>query len=566
MTTKNNIIAKPSVEKLKVLNKELSNHINDSTEDLLKTTNQWSWWYTIRSQSVLKVVHHSRALLYGKLQFLKHDFEKLVVLYGEYAKKHMRLTSVEGDDKMLDIEIQHQEIVAQTDLHRTFSEVSSTYVAGNKAKETMLVSDSELNITEAECVKSDDYLHAVKNSVSEVKTYPEKPNLEFSQPEVSEAETIAPTEIPQEKISVESEVYTPTRVKPRQVIYTKEGDAPDYYVAEEQLEEAMYASGENYASQYSNPSLENSESLHLSTTSEKALKQPTYNQNILGHIGLDKVIWIAGVYVIAMGGEILIFSAIFSIVFNFDAVKSMVAGLAPLLLSFGIGYASYGVILNFTKSNNRLSRKLFSSRIMIIALFAGLGYAFCMGLLYKNTLDQDEIYGQMAIQKEELYRYNSDIIDENMSEEEKNETIRENGEKISETNTKLTELQTGWVPTVAKLTVAFSSLIFLLFSGLVFGVFILFLSAYKLQKKMAKIQEKLPRIEAEFYSQKNVIREVDNLSNRILSLLGQKRFIEKLLAGDSTRDILYTPPAKEEPKPNFSSNGKYHPEEFNINN
>ena len=153
-----------------------------------------------------------------------------------------------------------------------------------------------------------------------------------------------------------------------------------------------------------------------------------------------------------------------------------------------------------------------------------------------------------------------------MSQEEREATIKEKGEKLNETNVKLIELQEGPMATIANITIAFSSLIFLLFSGITFGVFILFLSSYKLQKAIKKIENRLSNIEAEFYAQKNVISEVDNLSHRILRLLGQKRFVEKLLVSDETKDILYTPPAKEEVKTTFSTNGKYHhSEHFNTN-
>ena len=74
---------------------------------------------------------------------------------------------------------------------------------------------------------------------------------------------------------------------------------------------------------------------------------------------------------------------------------------------------------------------------------------------------------------------------------------------------------------------------------------------------MKKIENRLPRIEAEFYSQRYVITQVDVLSNRILNWMGQKRFVEKLLAGDSTKDILY-PQTKKENTVTFSTNGKLH--------
>lgn len=563
MDTKNQNIVKPSKGKLEVIKKDLNEKISDSTEDLLRLVTFWSWWMTLRSsQSILKILHQSRAVLLGKLEFLRQDFEKNVVLFKQLSQNFMRLTSVAGEDKMLDIQAEKQEVVAKSELGRTYSVHAHDYITGNYTKAKFLQSDSEINFSEAESIKSDNYLQAVKNLDLEVKTYPAKPELEFSELTALQTQAVA-SEVPQEQALVDkSNVQTPMRSQPKQVIYTMVGDAPDYYTAEEQFEEAMYASGENYASQYTNPSKANAESMQLSTTSKEALKQPTYNQNILGHIGLDKVVWVAFVYFIAIAGEVLIFASIFGLVFNFSPIKSMVTGLAPLLLSFGIGIALFGTILNFIKNNNSIIKKLFSSRFMAIAMIIALLYAGSMGLLYKNTLDQDELLGQMTMQKQEFYEYSPDLIDEDMTKEEREAKIKENGEKIGETNTKLVELQDGTMATVAKLTIAFSSLIFLLFSGITFGVFILFLSAYKIQKAMRRIENRLPNIEAEFYAQKNVITEVDNLSHRILRLLGQKRFVEKLLAGDETKEILYTPPAKEEPKPTFSTNGKYHSSEL----
>ncbi|MET3539062.1 MFS transporter [Chryseobacterium limigenitum] len=569
METHNQKIIKPSKEKMEVIKKDLNEKISDSTEDLLRLVVFWSWWMKFLSnQSILKILHQSRALLNGKLQFLKQDFEKNVVQFKQLTQNFMRLTSVTGDDKILDIAGEKQEVQAKSDLARTYSQEVHDHIAGNIAKSKILQSDSEINFSEAESIKSQNYIQAVKKSDLEIKIYPSKPELDFAELTQLQTETVASTEIPQEQVSVEKEQVSPAVYsKPKQVIYTQVGSAPDFYTAEAQFEETLLASGENYALQYSNPTKENAESVNLSNTSKDALKQPTYNQNILSFIGLDKVIWVALVYFIAIAGEILIFSAIFSVVYNFDPVKSFVAGLCPTLLSFGIGYALYGNILHFTKNNNQIARKLFSSVFMTIAMILALTYAASMGLLYKNTLDQDELYGQMTMQKQELYEYNPEILDEDMTAEERDKTIRENGTKVDEINTKLVHLQEGPMATIGKLTIAFSSLIFLLFSGICFGIFILFLSSYKLQKAIRRIQNRLPRIEAEFHSQKNVIMELDNLSNRILHLLGQKRFVEKLLAGDETKDILYTPPAKEEPKPTFSSNGTYHhSEEINSNN
>ena len=84
-------ILTPHPEKLAFLNKDLATKISDSTEDLLKTSNQWTWWNSIRSQSVLKVIHQSRALLYGKLYFLKEEFDTSTLHYKILTKKEITL-------------------------------------------------------------------------------------------------------------------------------------------------------------------------------------------------------------------------------------------------------------------------------------------------------------------------------------------------------------------------------------------------------------------------------------------------------------------------------------------
>ncbi|HCQ12420.1 hypothetical protein [Flavobacterium sp.] len=552
-------IITPHPEKLEFLGKDLTTKINESTEDLLKTTNQWTWWYSIRSQSALKVLHQSRSLLYGKLYFLKEEFEKNVLHYGKLTKKFMRLSSIEGNDSIIDIEEQKQQIEVRTELNRIYSAQQTDYIAGNESRKAMLVSDSQLHINEAEHIKSKDYLDAVKNATTETKTYPQifEPNFEEynSSQEISSQNDIELAVVPKTNITPND----PQKSK-SQVIYTQAGSAPDYFVVEAQLDECLTSAGENFAVQFSNPTTENVKNVMLSTTSKEALKQTTYKQNILSHIDFQKIVWASLVYCIALAGEVLIFSAIFGLVFNFSTTKSIITGTAPALISFVLGFSLYGTILNYIKGNNQIAVKIIrSSRLMLLTVILGLLYAFCMGLLYKNSLDQDDLRSQVNTLTEEQYVFDEDVVNDDMTKEEREQAIRENGTKINEVNTKLIKMQDGPMATVIKLTVACSSLIFLLFSGIMFGILLLFLSAYKTNKALKAIENQLPRIEAEFYAQKNVISEVNSLSNRILNWMGQKRFIEKLMAGDSTKEILYPQSTKEntvtfQPMENYTPN------------
>ena len=548
----NMTIKTPHPEKLHFLNKDLTSKINESTEDLLKTTNQWTWWYSIRSQSALKVLHQSRGLLYGKLCFLKEEFEKSTLLYQSYTKKFMRLTSIDGDDKMLDIEVQKEEIEARTELHRSFAELQEDYIVGNEAKSNMLVSDSTLNLNEAEHQKSSDYLDAVRNPTSEVKTYPEKPEITFEKTNPLSLETTVNNKPTVEKNDIEPIQES----KPKQAIKTQVGSAPDYFVSEAQLEECLEMAGENYASQFSNPTTQSATTVALSTTSKEVLKQSSYKQNILAHAAsIDKIIWVVVVYCIVILGEIFIFSTIYETSFNFSKLKSIITGSAPLLISFVLGFGLYGTILNFVRSNNQIAVKVIrSSRFMLGALILGLCYAMCMGFLYMKSLEKDDLRKQISMLTQEQYAYSDDS--EGMFQEEKQHALEENATKINKATAKLEALQGN---TMATIVVSVSSLIFLLFSGIMFGILLLFLSAYKTQRAMKAIENRLPRIEAEFYSQKNVIEEVNTLSSRILNWMGQKRFIEKLLAGDSTRDTLFLQPNKNA-VPTFSTNGIHHNE------
>lgn len=553
-------IITPHPEKLEFLNKDLTKKINESTEDLLKMSNQWTWWYSIRSQSVLKVLHQTRALLYGKYYFLKEEYEKSSLLYQSLTKKNMRLTSIDGDDKMLEIEVQKEEIEARTELHRSFAERQEVYIAGNEAKSNMLVSDSALNFNEAEYVKSSDYLDAVKNSNIQARSYPSKPEVTFEKATNLPYQTISKDSISQEPVLVKDTTTLIEESKQKQVIHTKVGSAPDYYIAEEQLQECLESAGENYVSKFSNPTIESTKSVTLSTTSKEVLRQPSYKQNILAHVSFDKVVWAIVVYCIVILGEVFIFSTIYETSFNFSKVKSIITGSAPLLISFVLGFALYGTILNYVRSNNQIALRLVrSSRFMLGAVILGLCYAMCMGFLYMKSLEKDDLRKQISMLTQEQYAYSDDSDD--MSKEEKQQAIQENASKIKTATAKLEALQGN---TMATIVVSVSSLIFLLFSGIMFGVLLLFLSAYKTSKAMRKLENRLPRIEAEFYSQENVIIEVDTLSNRILNWMGQKRFIEKLLAGDSTRDILFVEPDSKT-IPSFSTNGVHHLENINSN-
>lgn len=549
------VIKTPNPEKLEFLNKDLTKKINESTEDLLKMTNQWSWWYSMHSQSVLKVLHQSRALLFGKYCFLKEEFEKSTLLYKSCTKKFMRLTSIDGDDTMLEIEVQKEEIEARSELHRSFVDRQEDYIAGNKAKSNMLASDSALNFNEAEYVKTTDYLEAVKNSNAQAKSYPSKPEVSFEQAMNSPFEQTEKNNAVQEA-TITNETISPVQEsKSKQVIHTQVGSAPDYFVSEAQLEECLEMAGENYVSKLSNPTVQNAKSVTLSTTSKEVLKQPSYKQNILSHVSLDKIIWAVVVYCIVILGEIFIFSTIYETSFNFSKVKSIITGSAPLLISFVLGFGLYGTILNYVRSNNQIAVKVIrSSRFMLGAVILGLCYAMCMGFLYMKSLEKDDLRKQISMLTQEQYAYSDDS--EGMSQKEKQHALEENAKKIKKANTKLDALQGN---TMATIVVSVSSLIFLLFSGIMFGVLLLFLSAFKTQRAMKKIENRLPRVEAEFYSQKNVITEVDILSNRILNWMGQKRFIEKLLAGDSTRDTLFVQPNKNA-VPSFSTNGIHHNE------
>ena len=222
-----NVIKTPHPEKLEFLNKDLTKKINESTEDLLKMSNQWTWWYSIRSQSVLKVLHQTQALLFAKYNFLKDEFDACTLHYGNLTKRFMRLTSIDGDDKMLEIEEQKQQIEARTELHRSFAQHQEYYIAGNEAKSNMLVSDSLLNVNQAEHEKSNHYLDAVRDSSTEVKTYPPKPELNFEEHHSSETLTPQKSSDPVDVPIKTNTSETVQKTKAQQVIYTQVGSAPD---------------------------------------------------------------------------------------------------------------------------------------------------------------------------------------------------------------------------------------------------------------------------------------------------------------------------------------------------
>jgi len=527
--------------KLHLMEAHYTESINDMTEDFIKASNASNWWNKILPvKTISKILRQSFITSISKAEYLHKNFERIVPSYRSLTKKYRELTSVIEEDSILEMEREQEKLCSKANLHETYTKVEDTYITGNQSKQRMLQSDADVNINTGEYQKSDDYLQNVYKADTELITYdyPERVTLDFSEFASKNSVTNNSEETVETKKESQDTKEHSTETLNTPIIKTYKGDAPDYYVAEQQLKEVVDAYGIQYAESHKSPQVEKVQELQLSTTTKEVIDQSDYQQNILGYVTKGKVLWAGAVYLLSVLGELLIFTNILGYVFNFAPPKSWISGSSALLISFIIGFGLYGLILHFIKNNNHLAVKLFnSSRLMAIAIGLSLIYTTCMGLLFNNQQQVEEIQGQMMQQ----YLIDPSELDEDMSEAERNRILEEKGTKIGNLQTQITHKRGGIMGLLTAITIALSSGIFMLLSGIMFSVLLLFASAHKMRQKKVKLEEEIANTEAEFYSSIHAINELHNHSTRIYRHIGAREFIRQLIAGGSPKEVIYSP-------------------------
>lgn len=530
-------------QKLHVTKEHLTEIITDQTEDYARSVGIVHRFNPFYPKNILRFFKKSHTVLFGSLISIKNTFETTVESY-KVARKQYRELTVTEEDTILQITREEEQLKEKTSLQKTYLTVEDIHIKGNIAKGNILLSNAKINTKKGELLKSQEYLNQIRKKQNNAPTYPD--NFEVTTDNSKATEEIAssnPITIPNEKVITTNHYLTPeiqTKEQNIPPIKTHKNTAPDYFVAEQQQQELMETYGEYYAQKHKDPTIEEVTELSLSDNTKNVLKDTDYKCNILGYVSLSKIIWAGLVYVIAVTGEILIFTSILGRVFNFQAPKSYISGAAALLISFVIGFSIYGMILQFIKNNNRMALKLLkSSRLLFLAVILSLIYTASMGVLFNNTLQMDDYNTQLATLTQEKYVIDSNELDEDMTTEQRNAVLREKGTKIGEIEQKIAHVKSGPVAMLTAITIALSSSIFMLLSGIMFGILLLFSTAYKKKQQLKKLSKIMTEAETSFYSTKQQITTAHQLGLQIINHIGQREFIRRLLAGGSPKEVIF---------------------------
>lgn len=180
-----------------------------------------------------------------------------------------------------------------------------------------------------------------------------------------------------------------------------------------------------------------------------------------------------------------------------------------------------------------------SSRLLFLAVILSLIYTASMGVLFNNTLQMDDYNTQLATLTQEKYVIDSNELDEDMTTEQRNAVLREKGTKIGEIEQKIAHVKSGPVAMLTAITIALSSSIFMLLSGIMFGILLLFSTAYKKKQQLKKLSKIMTEAETSFYSTKQQITTAHQLGLQIINHIGQREFIRRLLAGGSPKEVIF---------------------------
>lgn len=529
------------IGKLQEKEKHLTELIEDKTEDFISSSNiKKKSAKPLEGKRLPSFIQRIILILVTNVEYAQKHFEKYVVNYRALVSKYRDLTSISEDDSIADLERQKEKSKVKAELHKTYTDIESPYVKGSASKVNMLESDASLNIAKGEYQKTAHYLKNVNSADTELTAYNYPNELELNFPDSKmDISTVNEDGIPvisEKQLDVNVPSATVKEATTPPIIQTQKGAAQEYFVAEQQLEEAVTAFGVKYATKFKQTALKDVLKLKLSTTAKEVFKQSGYEQNILAHVSPTKLIWAMAVYALAVTSEALIFTSILSSVFNFSGFKAFVSGCSAFLISFVIGIALYGLVLDFFKNNNSLAVKLFNSaKLMATALVLSLLYTCATGLLFNNQREIENVQTQLSQQ----FLIDADEIDDDMSQEERNRILQEKGTKIGDLETQITQRRSGPMAALTAVTIAFSSGIFMLLSGIMFGVVLLFVSALKMKHKLKKLENRIADTEAQFYSTRHRLVELDHLGQHIIELIGSRQFIRQLISGGSPKEIIF---------------------------
>lgn len=312
----------------------------------------------------------------------------------------------------------------------------------------------------------------------------------------------------------------------------KERDIPDYLLEEYELLKSIHSYGSAYCDAHGFPRETPEIDITLPQNAKTATHIPNVKGNILSGVSLKTALAFLIASLLGIAVEFFVFQSILTNSFMLTKEKAMVSGGIAVALSETMSFLFFGRIKSFVLMDNVLSWKnLPKSRVFYFLITAILVYTASLGSVYFFHIQhKKDVSDYVMLQSERQ----SNIAEAELSETPTDSAVysEAGNKKYQEAEEKA--LKEEWFVTALKaISIGLSSSLMLLVNAVLLIITMLFFNSYFLQLRIRKLSGSLALLESNFSSRQDRLFYLRAKGRYIISLIGQKLFIQSIKARGS---------------------------------
>lgn len=312
----------------------------------------------------------------------------------------------------------------------------------------------------------------------------------------------------------------------------EEKDIPDYLLEEYELLKSIHSYGSAYCDAHCFPREAPETDITLPQNAKTSTYVPNVKGNILSGVSLKTALAFLIASLLGIAVEFFVFQSILTNSFMLTKEKAMLSGGIAVALSETMSFLCYGRIKSFVLMDNVLSwRNLPKSRVFYFLITAILLYTASLGSVYffhiqhkKNVSD----YVMLLSEKQ------NNIAEAELSDAPTGDNIYSKAENKKYQEAEEKALQEKWFVTALKaISIGLSSSLMLVVNAVLLIITMLFFNSYFLQLRIRKLSGSLALLESNFNSRQDRLFYLRAKGRYIISLIGQKIFIQSIKARGS---------------------------------
>lgn len=312
----------------------------------------------------------------------------------------------------------------------------------------------------------------------------------------------------------------------------EERDIPGYLLEEYELLKSIHSYGNAYCDAHCFPREAPETDIILPQNAKTATHIPNAKGNILSGVSLKTALAFLMASLLGIAVEFFVFQSILTNSFMLTKEKALVSGGIAVALSETMSFLFYGRIKSFVLMDNVFSWKnLPKSRVFYFLITAILVYTASLGSVYFFHIQhKKEVSDYVMLQSE---RQNN-IAEAELSETPTGAAVYSEAENKKYQEAEEKALKEEWFVTALKaISIGLSSSLMLLVNAVLLIITMLFFNSYFLQLRIRKLSAFLTLLESNFSSRQDRLFYLRTKGRYIISLIGQKLFIQSIKARGS---------------------------------